>query len=455
MSKLVWPTVFILILSICGLLFFQWKPISTFSGGEKVEQNVVVRHMQDHFQIEQSIKHIPEGSYEMRKPTNLDSFSCTSSRHQSCIWLNQENTKIAIGEEETISFTYRLPSFKSPSHFVLDNWLFEVQNISRHSTRIQLTDEKWRQGEWVAAADSVGKRKMNAIDYYVFETNQKSPALYWNANEMHELYKDQYVTVYSESNVSADFSKLSNLNGKGKLVAIVTKKAKKLQDFDDLILVPEEEAILPAMVAKTISMEKNQEWLLDVIISAFLERPYGSKKAQSMYLELERELQKEGVERWLSKVLSDKTAISARRLDAHIWEETGRKTNFFALNEEETKAFIPFFAVDARPILIHEVQADNVSILYHNEQPYISFFPLAEQLGFTVQPGPDQAVMKRGDDTFEFYYGKKIFYKNGRPFGLSSNPFLLMGSETYIHTEVVSLVFGIRLFEADNKIKLQ
>lgn len=79
--------------------------------------------------------------------------------------------------------------------------------------------------------------------------------------------------------------------------------------------------------------------------------------------------------------------------------------------------------MDARPILIHEVQADNVSILYHNEQPYISFFPLAEQLGFTVQPGPDQAVMKRGDDTFEFYYGKKSSIKMGAHLVFQAIPF--------------------------------
>lgn len=85
----------------------------------------------------------------------------------------------------------------------------------------------------------------------------------------------------------------------------MTKKEKKFHDHDDLILVPNqgEEAILLAILKKTLLMEEKQEWLLDVMISAFFERPFGSEKAQKMYLELERELQKDGVNRWLANGL--------------------------------------------------------------------------------------------------------------------------------------------------------
>lgn len=459
MSKNVLLAVSILMILISGLLFFQWNTvsISTFSSGKKPEQNVAVRHMQNHFQVKQSIKQMPEGSYEIRKPKKLDSFSCESSRHQSCVWLNQEKTRIAFGKEEEITFTYQLSSAENRDHFVLDNWLFQVEDVTCHFSRIQLTEEKWRQGEWLAAADSIGKKKMDAIDYYVFETNHESPALYWNANRLQEIYKDQHVAIYSENSVPADFSKLKDLDRSGKLLAVMTKKEKKFHDHDDLILVPNqgEEAILLAILKKTLLMEEKQEWLLDVMISAFFERPFGSEKAQKMYLELERELQKDGVNRWLAKVLPSKTVISARDLDEYIWETAGIKTNFFTINAQEKKPFIPYYVLDERPVLVNGKAADEITILYHGEHPYISFIPLVAQLGFAVQSGTNEVMIKRGDGAYHFYYGRKIFYKNGRPFGLSGNPFLTVGEETYIRTELLLPVLGVNINETSNQIHLK
>lgn len=459
MSKYILPTVFILIISICGLLFFQWNGVSdsSFSSGKKAEQNVAVRHIDNHFHIKQSIKHVPEDSYEIRKPKNLESFSCESSRHQSCVWLNHEKTKIAVGEGEAITFTYRLPSPENPGHFVLNNWLFEVKNISDHFIRVQLTEEKWRKGEWLAAADSLGRKNMDAIDYYVFEVHHKSPALYWNTKKMNEVYRDQNITVYSDKRVSADYSKLKDLKRNGKLAAIITKHEEKIRHYDDLILVPEqnEESVLAAILKNTISIEEQQEWLLDVIISAFLERPFGSEKAQKIYAELERELQNEGVKRWLSNVLSDKTVISARRLDEHVRKSAGTKTNFFTVNVQEKKTFVPYYVLDERPVLLNGMRMDAVTILYHDDQSYISFIPVAEHLGFKVQPGKNDVIIQRGDGTFQFLYGKKIFYKNGRPFGLSSDPFLLAGDEPYVHTELLFPIFGVTLNEADNQVNLE
>jgi hypothetical protein len=457
------------IVLIVALLLFagcfvslQRNDESTAKDRVQAEHDVSIRHVDGRFLVVQTIRHIPEGIHEIMIPGNIRQLACENSAHPSCIWLNREKTKMAVGANENITFTYSIPAPKNGKHFLLEDWLVSVATDGNGRIRVQLSEEIWRPGKWLASAELVGMKKQKALDYYVFQAESELPVLYWSSEGLREVYSDQHFTIYSNKSFKADLSVLKKIKTDKRLFVIMANMAQKAKAAgSNTLIIPhtaqenEEQLLLP-IIKNMLTFQQKDEWMADLIASALLERPIGDKKTKTMYRELKNALSGETIDQWLTLIFSAEKTISGETLNQFLEQAAHAKTDFFTANHSDGTAASPLHLIDKRDIYMNGKRAADVRIVHHGGQSYISFKPFAEALGYSVvQPGQNTATLAKRNETIQFYHDKKIFIKNGRKYGLSSHPFLLWEKEWFMRAGFAKTFFGLEIDEEKNEIVIK
>ncbi|RST60863.1 hypothetical protein D5F11_005830 [Siminovitchia terrae] len=445
------------------ILFIQWKGYHSVEDAAvlNIEQTFTIRHTQDEFVIKQSIENLPEGKYHIHYPPKAKDIDCQLGEDHVCKWEDGKNSQLKV-KEGPLTFTYKLKAPMKVNSFLLEDWGITIKEAPSASTRIQLTEQNWRNGSWATGADLAGKEKMEGLDYYVFKAEGLIPPLFWQEQALVPMEMNQHLTIYSEGKPSLKRSIFEKLVPDEKIFVIMSNNISELTETDKLIFVPGgkknvEKQLASLLLAKKLSFTDEKEWMLDLLVSSLTHTPAHSNKVEKMRETIFSVLTKEQADRWLENILStDSKTITSQLLDELLEDTAGIKTDFFQKNADMSKPFQPFYFLDKRKIYINGKKADKINILLQNDRTYISFVPLIEMLGFHVLDSskPKELMIGKNGDKYHFIFSKKLFFKNGQQFGFQRNPFSMDHNEVYFDTAALKGLFDLEVEENSQEINI-
>lgn len=457
-----------LLLLTGSLLFFQWKAYSSQNESEAsatTEQTINIKHVEDEFLIEQTIESVPSGTYKLDVPQKTEGLICIEGNDGDC---SLSGTTLHMTKSNKVVFTYKLPAPANPKSYLMRNWAISIKGLETTTTRVQIAEKQWRTGSWVAAADKIGKRKMDYVDYYVFTGKGSIPALYWQQKEMQKTKIGERFVIYSEQELPKDIHIDPpidiNITSEKEYYSIVTDLHDEeetgtlliVNSFDDI------KGIQVKMtrndVAEAFIFHEEEKWFSDVIASIILSNPVGSEKAQRMYFELTNRLEGDELTAWLKNIVDlNGNQLDSKKMD-HITDRvTGFKTTFFSDNRDLQAGFVPISFFDARDVYISDEKAPNVFVTYQDGKAFIAIRPLLELLGYEVNASTkgDMIIAEKGAVNYRFYPDKRIFSLNSNQYGLQSAPVIRLQNKVYVQLVLVDTFFNVRVIETEEKITIK
>ncbi|MBS4198839.1 hypothetical protein KHA93_04125 [Bacillus sp. FJAT-49732] len=457
--------IFVLIIFISligGLLFYQWVGYSSKTVGvnQHIEQTINIKHTDNSFKVEQTITGVKGKQYTIKVPTEANNIRCTNNEVECHI---QTSNQVVL-QDGHVMFLYDLPSNKDVKSLLLENYSIKLQEIEVGSTKVQLSDSIWRNGNWISTSEIANKRKLDLVDYYVIENEGNEPVLYWQAEPLHRNEVNKNFIVYSNSKIRHDlFETKEKLPNQGKAIHIVLSNLHEEVEKQNFLILstkrqPQEikEKITIAFIYSVFNNPTDSIRITDIISSIILNKPIGDSKSIKIYKEMKDKLTSDELNSWKEKVFDlHQRNINLKKLDGLLEEVTGFKSSFFKDNASTKEKLLPMLLLDARELNIKGSKVDDVKIVHEKGIMMIEFVPLLEALQYEVSLA-DKGVVKaeKGAIKYRFYPNKRIFELNNQKYGMSHAPIVDIDGHAYIQMNIVDTLLNVKITENETKIVL-
>src|SRR5690606_38537751 len=146
-----------------------------------------------------------------------------------------DKSNLLILEDEKVTFQYDLPVDEKVKSFLLQDYSVKLQDVVIDSTRVQLSDSTWRNGNWVSTSEATSMRKMDLVDYYVMDNKGNEPFLYWQEESLQKMEEDKKLIIYSNTNHQL-FKNKEQLPVNGKKIHLVLTNLHKEVEKDNLLI---------------------------------------------------------------------------------------------------------------------------------------------------------------------------------------------------------------------------
>ncbi|MEK3989449.1 hypothetical protein [Robertmurraya sp. FSL R5-0851] len=185
------PFTFFIILSavISGLLFWQWdaysKELEQPADMENANQRISIQTETDILVITQKLSGLT-GKKEIPfvLPSEVISWKCLLEDGSECGRQEESETSLKPDSKGNIQIQFTLPIKVNEKAFLFNQWLASFSNVQVTETKVELIDSTKRNGTWVMGIPLKGNKKLDLIDYYVFEGQLANPSLYWQADSL-------------------------------------------------------------------------------------------------------------------------------------------------------------------------------------------------------------------------------------------------------------------------------
>lgn len=462
MRKKVAVLSFFLLIPIVGILYYQWSGYGslTASDGPHSRQSITIRHYKNELNIEQKVEKLPEGEWSLKVPAGIEGLKCRVEKTDTpCDWKDKNKSRLLMAKDAPVTLTYRLATPNQPGSLLLEDWAIAVGDLKSKSIRIQLSEQTWKNGTWMAAAQMTGKKKLDLMDYYVFETKKSQPTLYWQKGEMTANKVSEHLTVYSPPDSRLNTKVLRKLTPEKPLFYVITEHAPDLKQKNSFLVPPgktPDQHLIRTLWEMRMPAAEYGGPFTEVILSLLTEVSPDEQKDRKMAEAMRESLTKKQLEDWLHLVLHSASPLTAELLDSYLREAAGLKVDFF-VNNHDTDRFQPFRPLDGRQLYINGKKADAISIRLLHDRGYIPIVPLMRKLGYQMV-GPDkgsQGKFKKDDTVYWFFYEEKIFYRNGKAYGFTEKPFLQEKDEVLLDIRMLPDLLGIHMNETQNEIRIE
>ncbi|MFD1705773.1 stalk domain-containing protein [Siminovitchia sediminis] len=451
----------LLVMIIICILLLQWKEYSSKDASDLpgIHQTIKLTHLDQTLHVIQTIHNLPPGHFHIHSPAQAENLTCQNQDREKCNWTR--NNQFINNDEQTIIFTYDLKVPKQSSDFMLDEWAVEIKEFQTHFTRIQLTEKQPDKGSWAASAELAGKERMDAIDYYVFESADRIPFLLWTTEELVYQKQNHRLAIYSSDPEMIEEEVFEKLVPDENVYMVITGHISKLTQHGNLILVPASkkgvEQTVRLLLEEQLAFREDIQWLTDLAGSLLAGYETQNNQLESMRETLVDTLTEEQLNRWLNHILAEKEEVTPEMLDAWLWETANISTDFFQQNASLQSPIYSLYTFDGREVYIGGKKAGDIKILQQNNRTYISFFPLTERLGYrTLKPAGNKEIrIEKDGNTYHFTFEKKVFTLNGRQYGFQHNPFLIQQESVFLDMAALPDLFELQVAENEKKILIQ
>ncbi|MFL0363079.1 stalk domain-containing protein [Pseudobacillus sp. 179-B 2D1 NHS] len=450
--------IFFLIVISGTVLLIQWigyEKTSMASQEARVDQEIHVEHKEAGLFVKHTFTRLKaEEPLSIIMPPNALKASY-NKKEGKCSFRGQSANIIPAGETFSITYSVKLPSFGTT--LLLSDWSIKLKEANAENTIIHFTEEQMREGMWFSGLGSSKMKKLDLIDYYLFQGKGQPGALYWQLKPLKQ-WKNEKLVVYGESESGLDHHQL-DLIGKslvdGATIIFTGQHPSYLSDR--LIIVKDNqqlsrlaESFITSEVGQNYHFKESEEWLAFLIASYKIGRPTGSEKIRRMYNQLNEQLTEEEEAQWKKQLFGlTKEPITAEQLDNILSEVKGANTAFFVKNKNENKPLQSLFFYDSRSIEVNGSETEMQAIVQNGQL----FFPLIEtlqSLGYEVKnlTGEKSLLVKRKYNTYRFYPSQHRFILNEEKYGLYENALQTYEGRLYINQKWLQKIF---LVEVQNK----
>ncbi|WP_062105179.1 hypothetical protein [Bacillus niameyensis] len=455
---------FVILIGLVGsLLVYQWNVYSSGKNNDETNatQNFRIQHRKGMFHIEQTLSNLNDQNYKIIQPKNIEDIQCFTNDETSC-FQGSANVEVKNGE---LKFTYSIKAPNKSESFLWELPYIKLKDVQLSSTHIQLNEFDWRDGEWVSEADRQVRKKMNLLDYYVFDQTPNVPALYWQSKQLEKIEVNQNLVIFTspELKKSLDFKRMDveKLNKQQKYVVITDEHKETVSGRLHIMNKPSnkealERELMLVDLESSYSFAKNEKWLQELIVAIMNDSPPKGEKAKKMFTEWSNTLTKEQIKLWKDLFQSiPEGKLDSVMLDEVLSEATGHKVIFFVSNANEQNPFSPIIFYDSRDVFVKDVQLTDIYISHVKDKSIIELLPLLKALNYSTHIKDQTFIAEKGAIQYQFYPDKRYFDLNGDRYG-SKNPVIVTkNGQSFIELYLIETLFNVEIVEEEGKISIE
>ena len=467
-----WRTVFLIFIalttSISGMLLWQWKAYSKQNipndeNGEKVVQEIVIKTDKDNLHITQKLIGLtPDKEYSMSVSEQLTDWTCVKIDGEPCD-SKDENPYTFLPNDDEIQFQYNVLTPKENKAFLLNQWTTLLPEVNIVKTTIEIVDSAKREGSWVAGAPLKGFIEMDLIDFYLFSTFGKTPALYWQPTPLEYIKSDEGVDYYYAANQKKsnfEFSELNSLQA-FPYTAVILSAEYDGENGNGLVFSSPNvnDAELEKKLANYYFKQRygfEEKWLLDMFTGYITEEPPGTARGKAVVEQLKTKLSEDELTRFYQLVLNKNESLATQDLDRFLKEIKRANTRFFTLNQDDSKPFTPLYFYDQRKVFIAHNEDKEIEVIIENGKMLYPFIDTMTALGFELKILPDREtiLLMKDNNSYRFYLNSNIFIYNEEDYGLLESPLTNINGSIYMKKDWIQTLFKVTFDEGEEEIKL-
>ncbi|KMY53517.1 hypothetical protein AC623_05560 [Bacillus sp. FJAT-27231] len=438
---------------VCGaILLIQWigyEKASKASREIKVDQEVHIEHSEAGLFVKHTFTGLEaEEPLSVIMPAAALQASCDKNEG-TCSFRGQSVSIVPSGETMSIMYSIKMPSFQTA--FVLSDWAIKIKEATVEHTIIHFTEKKIRKGMWFSSLGPPKVKKLDLIDYYLFQGKGQPGSLYWQLKPLTQLESKEKLDVYGESKNVINDQQLELLReALTDRTAIIFTAEYPAFVSDRLVVVKNNEQLsrlterfVTEVVLDGYRFQEGEEWLGQLIVSYKLGRPTGSEKIKMMYNRLNEQLNERERTEWKQLLVGlIKESITAEQLDRKLSAVKGLDTNFFVSNKNENDPFQPLVFYESRQVIINGKKTE-IRPVSQNGQLFFPFNETLQALGYEVKKVTDgnSLLVRREYNTYYFYPLQNRFILNDERYGLYEKALQTYNGQLYMNQKWLQKIF--------------
>jgi hypothetical protein len=463
----------VLILLICATAVWQWGVYSKRSSQTydrpdvRVSQEVTMIVNHSELEIKQVFINLKnDQNYGTVIPKESIGLICKDSEGSPCdLAGNQQSIRV---KGDKLTFTYTINIDPSAVEFFIHDWLVLLRDSEISNTRIEIVDKLNHKGTWVTGIPLKGSRRMELVNYYVFEGREENPSLYWQNKSLRKLSGQKGISYYPaviEDQLGVyHFDRLKGLAEKSHVSVIVNNENRIVHGSGILLLHTgltkselEQQLAISFFSQKFHSLDVNEKWILEALASLITNEPAVTSKSQFLIKELKSKLTQAEINHFINRLSVDQFHIDHNRMDGHLSVISKMKTNFFALNRQEESKNYPLLFMESRKVIANGLIEEDMDIIIEGEKRLYPFIKTMSSLGYKTEKdaaGAEGMKVSSNSNSYSFNFKNKTFILNGKSFGLLEDPFRTINDTVYIEEQWLNGIFDVIVEESEKEIVL-
>lgn len=459
----------ILLLLVDGLLLYMhYRDAGNLTakghGKSTYSQEIEVTNRPDGLYIRHHFKDLSAKLHTIEWPTMSTKRSCYMEDSVACSRLDEDLTAFVEGDGTEQSIMYVIPKEHIMQKTALYKNIFASLSDSESSANVlHLTDEMGLGGLWVNGLELVGSKKMDLIDYALFQGYGELTDLYWQRNHQPIAYEGNQLSVFGTSADVEMFKETDEVLG-----SVNATHATIVIDEENPPIVSNRFTITNGANAKGIAegllvnntynrfeLSKEARLSAEIVTSLLSEKAIGDKKTHLVYEALNENLSETELQQVVKKVDARKgETMNAAVLDDVLQEVTGYKSSYFEKNNNTDQPLYPFLLEDPRQVHINGEEHSDVAIILNDGKILYPATQIMRKLGFDIKSNEQSLYIEGNMGNFRFPMKEPFYVYNERKYNLSGVPFERIGDEFYFQEAPFIRIFIVGINKTGDNIEI-
>ena len=458
----------ILLLVICGTLFFQYHVFSdkleTGEGDFTYTQEIEITYRSGSLDIRQHFHNLANQSIEITWPNLSVSTDCFLESETSCERLSEDKTKFEAFESRNASLSYIIPLEGGlKSNQLLKDIFVTLQNGHATYTTVHISTDSDVQGQWITGLPLIGRQSLSLVNYSMFAGTGAISEIYWQTAEMAIQKANDALSIYTKSTLSPELSELVKelklLNDdhidivQGKNIS--AQQGKRILFLNELSIASINEQVVLSQVKSQYDLEGIPQWVCEVIASFLTDSTIGSNKSIEIVNTLNSVMTDTQKMSFVEKLKDAKgTKLSTKELDELLKAVFGLPTEFFAMNET-TELTFPFLFNDVREVSIEDELNEEVKVILKDGKLLYSLEPILKSLGYQTSVGENGFYAQSETKKFRFPQGYGFYVFNDQRYNTISDPLTVIADRYYIEESWLQRLFNTDIQKSESTITIK
>lgn len=459
----------ILLLLVDGLLLYMHYRDAgnlTAKGHGKMtySQEIEVTNRHDGLYVRHHFKDLSAEKQTIEWPAISTKRSCYMEDIEACARLDEDVTTFVAGEESEQSIMYVIPKEQAMQQTALYKNVFaSLSGAKSSSSLLHLTDEMGLGGLWVNGLELVGSKKMDLIDYSLFQGSGELTDLYWQRNRQPIAYEGNQLSVFG---AGADLEMLKDteevlrsVNASHTTIVIDEENppmvSKRFTVTNGANVKGVAEGLLVNSTYDRFKLSEDARLSAEIVTSLLSQKAIGVEKTHVVYDALIESLTELEIEQVVKKVESRKgEKMNAAVLDDVLQEVTGYQSSYFVKNDNLDKPLYPFLLEDPRQVRIDGEEHADIAVILKDGKILYPATQIMQKLGFTIKSNEQSLYIEGGMGNFRFPMKEPFYVYNERKYNLSEVPFERIGDEFYFQEAPFIRIFIIGINKTADTIEI-
>ena len=457
----------ILLLVICGTLFFQYQVFSdkleTGEGDFTYTQEIEITYRSGSLDIRQHFHNLSNQTIDISWPNLAVSTDCFLESETSCDRLSEDKTKFEAKESRNASLSYIIPLDGGlKSNQLLKDIFVTLKNGQAAYTTVHISTDSEVKGQWITGVPLIGQQSLSLVNYSMFGGTGGISELYWQSGEMSIQKASELLSIYSSKPLSKELSeqlKAIKLLNEDHIVIVQAKnlsggQGKRILFIDELSMKSLNEKIILSQVKTQYDLAESPAWVSEVIASFLTDSTIGGKKSNEIVKTLTNKMSDEQKLNWVEKMKEVKgSKISTKQLDELLAGVFGLHTEFFEMNES-IEGVYPFLFNDEREVFVENKPQESVSVIFKDGQVLYSLDSILKGLGYQTSKGENGYYIQNDTQKFRFPQGYGFYVYNDQRYNTISEPLTVIAGSFYMEESWLQRLFNVEIVKSESSISI-